>query len=155
MKEYVDKVQIFDLIYPVGAVYISVSNLNPELVFGVGQWEQIKDTFLVAAGSDFSAGTTGGSKNHTHNYGIKYGGYYKDTIIEKNVNAGLFDYKEDGSYVLSTEKNLGNLSEIDVNASAGNTYATVSVAHYEHKASTSYQSNLPPYLSVYMWKRIE
>lgn len=56
---------IFDLIYPVGAIYISANSTNPGILFG-GTWEQIQDTFLLAAGSTYSGGSTGGSATHTH-----------------------------------------------------------------------------------------
>ncbi len=35
---------VVDLIYPVGSIYMSVNNVNPEMLFG-GEWEQIKDKF--------------------------------------------------------------------------------------------------------------
>ena len=49
----------FDSIYPVGAIYISVDNKNPNTLFG-GVWEQIQDRFLLAAGSTYQAASTGG-----------------------------------------------------------------------------------------------
>lgn len=55
---------IFDMIYPVGSIYISINNVNPSVLFG-GTWEQIKDMFLLGAGSTYSAGSTGGEANHT------------------------------------------------------------------------------------------
>lgn len=132
---------------------MNINNINPETVFG-GQWEQIQDTFLLGCGNYASAGNTGGSESHTHNYGIKYGGFYKGTIIEKNTNAGLFDYNEDNTWALSTETNLGNIAEVEVNGGTTKDYQTVSVAHYTHEANTSYNSNMPPYLAVYIWKRV-
>lgn len=149
MKKYVD----IDDIYPIGSIYMNINNLNPETIFG-GKWEQIQDTFLLGCGNYASAGSIGGSENHTHNYGIKYGGFYKGTIIEKNTNAGLFDYNEDNTWTLSTETNLGNVAEVEVNGGTTKDYQTVSVAHYTHEANTSYSSNMPPYLAVYIWKRV-
>lgn len=148
MKKYVD----IDDIYPIGSIYFSVNDVDPSTLFG-GSWEQIKDKFLLTSGTK-SLGSTGGTESHAHNYGIKYGGYYKDTIIEKNTNAGLLNYNEDNTYTLSTEKNLGNISEVQVNASSQNGYSSVSVAHYEHIAQTSTTSNMPPYLVINAWKRI-
>lgn len=55
---------IIDLVYPVGAIYISTSNVSPTTLFG-GTWQQIQDTFLLAAGTTYSAGNTGGSATHT------------------------------------------------------------------------------------------
>lgn len=56
--------RMFDLIYPVGSVYISVNNTNPAVLFG-GTWVQIKDRFLLGAGTTYSNGTTGGEASHT------------------------------------------------------------------------------------------
>lgn len=53
-------------IYPVGSVYLSTSSSSPEKFLG-GNWEQIKDTFLMAAGDEYAAGTTGGSQTLTLN----------------------------------------------------------------------------------------
>lgn len=53
----------FSQIYPVGSIYMSVSKVDPGMLFG-GTWEQIKDTFLLAAGSTYSAGATGGEATH-------------------------------------------------------------------------------------------
>lgn len=64
------------------SIYININNINPEPVFG-GVWERIQDTFLLDCGDYASAGSIRDSKNHTHNYGIKYEGFYKGTIIEK------------------------------------------------------------------------
>ena len=49
-----------DDIYPVGCIYMSVSSTNPATLFG-GTWEQLKDRFLLAAGSSYSNGATGGA----------------------------------------------------------------------------------------------
>lgn len=49
-----------DLIYPVGAVYISFSNASPASLFG-GTWGWIDDYFLRAGGNT----NTGGSNTHT------------------------------------------------------------------------------------------
>lgn len=68
---------IFDLIYPIGAIYISTVNTSPATLFG-GTWEQISDKFLLAAGTIYAAGTTSGAASHTlavselpaHSHGI-------------------------------------------------------------------------------------
>lgn len=67
--------------YPVGSIYMSVNNVNPANFFG-GTWEQIKDRFLLACGSTYKAGATGGEATHslTKNEiphlgsGVEYGG---------------------------------------------------------------------------------
>ena len=51
---------IFDNIYPVGSIYMSVNNTNPSNLFG-GTWTQLKDRFLLGAGSTYTNGSTGGS----------------------------------------------------------------------------------------------
>lgn len=72
---------IIDLIYPVGSIYMSANNVSPANLFG-GTWQQIKDRFLLACGSTYNAGATGGEATHslTKNEiphignGVAYGG---------------------------------------------------------------------------------
>ena len=52
------------LIPSVGELFISTSPENPSSRFG-GVWRQIKDTFLLASGDIFAAGSTGGEIEHT------------------------------------------------------------------------------------------
>nr|WP_289698176.1 hypothetical protein [Enterocloster clostridioformis] len=70
VKDALDAKTLGSLLYPVGSVYISVNATNPGTVFG-GTWVQIKDQFLLAAGTKYAAGSTGGSADaiipeHTH-----------------------------------------------------------------------------------------
>ena len=44
---------------------MSSSATNPGTLFG-GTWEQITDRMIMAAGSSYKAGTTGGAASHTH-----------------------------------------------------------------------------------------
>lgn len=122
-------------VYPVGAVYISTSDTNPSTLFGFGTWEQIKDTFLLAAGSTYAAGSTGGEATHTltedeipaHRHKITYpnaGGPYGDAAI---------------GYPASSDTTKTWLAEMCKTESVGG-----GTAH----------NNMPPYLAVYMWHRI-
>lgn len=49
--------------YPVGSIYMSVNSASPATLFG-GTWERIQDAFLLAAGTNHAAGTTGGEETH-------------------------------------------------------------------------------------------
>lgn len=68
-KEYVDSHSggglSIDDIYPVGSIYMSVNSTNPETLFSGTRWTQIQDTFLLAAGTNHSAGSTGGAETVT------------------------------------------------------------------------------------------
>lgn len=114
--------------YPVGAIYISVSSTSPASLFG-GTWEQIKDKFLLAAGNLYSAGATGGEAKHTL------------TADEMPTHAHMETiYAGTGSFsgaLLDWSSSVGG-------SQYGTTYAGGSMAH----------NNMPPYIAVYMWKRI-
>lgn len=115
-----------DLIYPIGAIYLSVSATNPATLFG-GKWEQIKDRFLLAAGDTYAIGTTGGEATH------------KLTVNEMPSH----------NHVLKKGNTLGNGSGI---MWSGTT--TENTAGVNSTGGNAAHNNMPPYLTVYMWKRV-
>ena len=50
----------WQLVYPVGSIYMSVVATSPATLFG-GTWEKLKDRFLLGSGDTYSAGSTGGA----------------------------------------------------------------------------------------------
>ena len=135
--------QILDLVYPVGSIYISENSTSPETLFG-GTWVQIKDTFLLSAGDIYSAGSSGGEASHTltiaempaHTHNFAQGG--SAFVIGSNtnhdhltLNSGFYSM-ENGGWFYDHRKNLSSIT------STGNSQA---------------HNNMPPYFTVYMWKR--
>lgn len=126
---------LLDLIHPVGSIYWSTNITSPETLFG-GTWEQIKDTFILAAGDSYSAGSTGGEANHTltidelpsHRHYLKYGnvyiGYLNSNAAQSN-NQALYKY---------------NVSREDA-------------LYGEDVGGGKAHNNMPPYLVAYCWKR--
>lgn len=40
-------VNIFDKIYPVGSIYISVNSTDPKILFGIGTWDLLPDGYAL------------------------------------------------------------------------------------------------------------
>ena len=178
--EYTLKSQIVNLIYPVGALYLSLNSTNPSILFG-GTWVQIEDAFLVAGGQTYGPGTTGGSATHvhmtanhtltlaeapahTHGRGtMEIKGQWK--IKGDSGNAGVdapatasgafsaINETGSGSSVASSSWNCG--TGFNFTASNNWTGATDSKGGgggHNH-GNTEAGSSLPPYLSIYVWQR--
>lgn len=152
---------ILDKVYPVGSIYMSVNNVSPQTFLG-GEWTQIEDTFLLAAGSTYTAGDTGGEATHTlttseipaHTHGSKSltGGFAVRRTTNANVvqsaSSGIVSYTANGwgstwAGGISQESYSHNPDYVSINATHEHTSVGGSVAH----------NNMPPYLAVYMWKR--
>ena len=126
-----------DIIYPVGSIYISVNSTNPSVYFG-GSWEQIKDRFLLACGTTYSNGTTGGEAEH------------QLTVNEMPSHSHNVVYSNNGKYIqLGTG---GNQYSISWGANGFNGGAEMIAAN---TGGNQTHNNMPPYLAVYVWKRIE
>ncbi len=122
--------------YPVGSIYMSVNNINPSKFFG-GKWEQIKDRFLLGCGNIYPSDTTGGEATHTltvnempsHKHNIMHRGFF-NTDNYSNITSrpciSFVTFPQDES------------AEFTCSEAGGND------AH----------NNMPPYLAVYIWKRI-
>ena len=135
-------------IYPVGSIYMSVNNTNPSTFFG-GTWEQIQDKFLLASGSTYSAGTTGGSANavvvsHSHD-------------PSNGTDYGFMSYQQGGS-VTRTKVNVSSGSRYAILGKSGASSTDASGLNFSATTDTQGISgtgkNMPPYLAVYVWKRI-
>lgn len=59
-----EKKQFFDVIYPIGSIYISVDNTSPQTLFG-GTWEKIEGRFLLGTNSNYTLNSTGGAATVT------------------------------------------------------------------------------------------
>lgn len=137
-------VSLLDFIYPVGSIYMSVNSADPGSLIG-GTWERIKDRFLLSAGDAYAAGNTGGSAkatlpSHTHTFGS--GGYQmwgaksgKGSTEPGNQISGDKKY-----YAAATGGSTSNYKWLESVDSKG--------------VSDVSQANMPPYLAVYVWKRI-
>ena len=122
---------IVNTIYPVGSIYISTANADPGTLFSGTTWVQIQNKFLLAAGTDYAAGSTGGEATHTL------------TIQEMPAHNHTFSSNSGKAvgYVGSDSGNLG-----------GSTKNCVSVDMYNTGGDEAH-NNMPPYLAVYMWQR--
>lgn len=63
-SEALTAAQVINLAYPVGSLYFNVGNVDPGTLFPGTTWEQIKDKFLLSAGTDYTLGNTGGEATH-------------------------------------------------------------------------------------------
>ena len=115
--------------YPVGAIYLSVTDVNPAALFG-GTWERIGGRFLLGADTTYTAGSTGGEAAHTLTV---------DEMPKHNHDVDNFNASGNATPFMTVQAQ-------DKKGFGGNVqtmYAGGGKAH----------NNMPPYLAVYMWKR--
>ena len=168
--------------FPLGAIYMSVNSTNPSELFG-GVWEALENKFLLGASSSYPAGVTGGEVNHTltisempnhkhdnslaltidqfpHSHGIQSssnystncnglarggssdnGGYHQVGGVANNNGDAFYCYMagNDKEYIESKEAEINFQETTLYNANTGD---------------GNPHNNMPPYLAVYMWKRI-
>lgn len=118
-----------DSVYPVGSIYMSTVATNPKTLLGFGTWERIEDRFLLAAGTTYKAGATGGEATHKLTVS-EIPSHSHSTPVAYADNSG-------GSSGHVTAWGRKSSSFVSTNATGGGE---------EH-------NNMPPYLAVYMWKR--
>ena len=150
--------------YPIGSIYMSLDSISPADIFG-GVWERLKDKFLMPAGDTYVAGTTGGSA--------------EQTLLVENMPAhthtrGTMNITGDCAAVGGSEFKFGPFSGafssstwVDYYGKTTNT--TTSAGRYDgfqFNASNSWTgetssegggasfSVIPPYITVYAWRRI-
>lgn len=142
-------------IYPVGAIYISASATNPSTLFG-GTWEQINDRFLLAAGSTYSAGETGGEATHT--LSVNEMPSHRHAPSTRDSAGSESGYKRFFTTNLATGSD--SVARTTTGSGSGKyamtatTSSDISEAEYTNYAGGSNaHNNMPPYLAVYVWKR--
>lgn len=129
---------VIDLIYPVGAIFMSSVDVNPDIVIG-GTWERVQGRFLVGVDDtdvDFNVGLEGGIKDttltvdnmaaHTHSYIDSY------RAIHQGGHGGGSGALAQGGWISN------NTSTRTTNPTGSGTAFT----------------NLPPYLAVFIFTRI-
>ena len=148
-----DSTAVCNLIYPVGSIYLSVSNTSPATLFG-GTWEQIKDRFLLSAGNTYSSGSTGGEATHV----LTANEMPSHTHVQNaHYHSGLSWTAANGVPISLSGYNASN-SGYRTGYSSGNVDPGAIKTNYEtatnqNTGGGAAHNNMPPYLTVYMWKR--
>ncbi len=132
------KSQMLNLAYPVGSIYMSVNSTNPQILFG-GSWEKIEDRFLLGAGTIYPAGKIGGEAMHT----------LSEEEMPNHSHSGK-------TANIATHFGMRNNND-NFGWSCGD--SSGSNVRYHHlvidtKGGGQPHENMPPYLAVYIWKRI-
>ena len=123
----INGVDLLQKVYPIGAIYISTVSTSPKTLFGFGTWQAIQGRFLLASSSQYTAGSTGGGTN---------------------LNLGDKIHYADGQFGLQPDSGAYNDRQITgIEGKSG-------TAEQDYTPLNNIELPLPPYLSVYMWKRV-
>lgn len=125
--------------FPVGYVWISVDATNPADVLGYGTWEQISGRFLLAADAGHPAGSTGGEEKHTL------------TTAELPKHEHIIYYgNPSGPYFTAA---IGFPAVMESGGSPVTKSWGAEMCRTQLVGGDEAHNNMPPYLSVYMFKR--
>ena len=170
---------MWEVAYPVGAIYISTNATDPSVLFG-GTWNRITDRFLLASGSTYSAGQTGGAAEHSFIPNGTIGGH-AITVPElpEHIHP-IKDYWYPDEYAapLNPHYDVQSGTDVDIPKVVKNagysdlvytgynsmflpsTYSTdktqraEGAAHsHDFTGQTTTTDTMPPYLTVYIWER--
>lgn len=126
--------------------WVSPDPTSPAELFG-GTWEQLKDCFILAAGDTYAAGSTGGEANHTlannempnHTHIVtaycNYGWNVKVGLELGEIFTSLNHINITSSQSMGTDTGRGYLG---TNESGGD----------------QPHNNMPPYIAMYIWRRV-
>lgn len=161
-----DNESVCNLIYPVGSIYMSINNTDPTTLFG-GTWSQIKGRFLLGQGSNeanttdywgsytagtcnFPVGEMGGEANHTLTVSEMPSHTHTQNPHCHSVRAKGFNGTSNtkGYYMLRRNESADSYDTTDSDAAMNAT------ATNKNTGGGSSHNNIPPYLVVYMWKRV-
>lgn len=124
----------FASIYKVGDYFITQNDENPAVRFG-GQWELVKDRFLVGAGGELEVLAEGGEKEHTL------------TVDEMPKHTHGANYSDGGGkYCQAWRKDWG--------ANSGDGQAGHTDEFVDNTGGDQPHNNMPPYKAVYIWVKI-
>ena len=133
--------------YRIGDVHISFDPTSPASLYG-GVWERLKDRFLLGAGDTYTAGDTGGSATHTltvdempsHTHEV-WG--WKRAAKKDSSAAATVANNGDGAAVAYNRYESDQMT-----GTAGGCTSPV-----VERGGGQAHSIMPPYLTVYMWRR--
>lgn len=144
---------LLDMVYPVGSIYLSVSGTDPQTLFG-GTWARLEDVFLLAAGAEHAAGSTGGEEMHTltvgempsHGNHLMQGRMYQELADNASNDSS---YRSNTLYLgKNAFASTGNFNRGWKDWNGGEMYPAGTL-----KGGGNPHNNMPPYLAVYTWKR--
>lgn len=147
--------KLADYIYPVGSIYLSTNSINPTSIFG-GTWIQIKDRFLLGAGDTYHGGETGGEAahklttselpSHTHSFSATTSSNGSHT---HSMGKRWSDGSGSGSaYTYHSSRNVITRSTESAGAHTHSVSGTTAAS-----GSGAAHNNMPPYITVFIWKR--
>lgn len=124
---------LYDAMYPIGSIYLTMSSDNPSLLFG-GTWERIESRFLYGSINGQGVGTTGGEETHTltvnempsHRHKVSSGWQSASGTDRLDYSQRSGGYNDNGAGLVPFVENTGG-----------------GQAH----------NNMPPYIMVNIWKR--
>ena len=153
--------KVLDRIQPVGSLYFSTNATSPAMLFG-GSWERYaQGRVMVSASdtdSDFSIGKDGGSKSHSHLYGIVYGSYYGMASLhlttDNDDHAGVINYSLTSGNRISRPTNppINHLTS-SFSKTVDGTYSPHDITLLQSEGRTENVSTMDPYVAVYVWRR--
>ena len=131
-------VNLMDIIYPIGSVYISFNSTSPAASVG-GTWELLNNVFLY--GTSGAIGVKGGESNHIlitnempkHHHALK---------IAVNWGGDAAALRS----VVATNSNFWKGGDIDNGTYDSNNSTSFAGAGQPH-------NNMPPYITCRMYKR--
>ena len=132
------KNRLTDKIYPIGSIYMSISEVSPAVLFG-GAWERLENVFLLASSSSHPAGEQAGEERVTLSEAEMPSHYHG------NIRCSIGQY-------LSPLYGEGATGHAGVSVNSGNP----NYRYYtDSRGDNQPHNNMPPYLSVCMWKRVK
>jgi len=167
--------EIWKVVYPVGAIYMSTVATNPNILFSGGTWEAW-GTGRVPIGvdtsdADFSAvEKTGGTKTetlttsqmpaHTHTFTgntVASGGqstnHTHDVLDSLKYVAGTGAASIDTLWTGTTKNISFDVISTSGNASTSHTHTVTASGTNASTGGGSSHNNLQPFITCYMWKR--
>lgn len=146
----IDLSSLWDQIYPVGSLYMSVNSTDPSKLFG-GTWTKIEGSFLLGTGN--TPKHTGGSTTtnshvlkvneipaHVHSETIQTGDGNFNPVVKNRTGGST-------AYAIWPENATGGWT----NVGSGEIMTTRATGGGEGHSHTY----MPPYFEVYMWYRIK
>lgn len=136
-------IKLENIPFPVGYIYISADNTSPAQLFG-GTWEKLDGVFLLGSSSTHPVNSTGGEESHTLSYleMPDHGHSFSKIAVSNGASSGgswhNFAVNTDW-YTFLSDSAVGHINEGTSLTRAGGSQA---------------HNNMPPFISVNMWKRI-